>query len=71
MVVAALGAALVGLLVVRLLPGDARRPGWLAASVQLVVGGVVIGGTYLGLAMVLRISEITEVVGMVRRQLGR
>ena len=38
---------------------------------QLVVGGAVIGGTYLGLAMLLRISEITEVVGMVRRRLGR
>ena len=38
---------------------------------QLVVGGVVIGGTYLGLAMLLKIGEITEVVGMVRRRLGR
>ncbi|GAA4568548.1 murein biosynthesis integral membrane protein MurJ [Micromonospora coerulea] len=70
-VVAALGAALVGLLVVRLLPGDPGNLSWLAAAGQLVIGGVVIGGTYLGLAMVLRISEITEVVGMVRRRLGR
>ncbi|MEH0938975.1 murein biosynthesis integral membrane protein MurJ [Micromonospora psammae] len=70
-VVAALGAALVGLLVVNLLPGDPGDLGWLAAAVQLVVGGAVIGGTYLGLAMVLRIGEITEVVGMVRRRLGR
>ncbi|SCG60416.1 murein biosynthesis integral membrane protein MurJ [Micromonospora coxensis] len=69
--VAALGAALVGLLVVALLPGDREDLGWLAAAVQLVVGGAVIGGTYLGLAMVLRIGEITEVVGMVRRRLGR
>ncbi|MEH0969913.1 murein biosynthesis integral membrane protein MurJ [Micromonospora sp. CPCC 205546] len=69
--VAALGAALVGLLVVALLPGDAEDLSWLAAAVQLVVGGAVIGGTYLGLAMVLRIGEITEVVGMVRRRLGR
>ena len=68
--VAALGAALVGLLVVNLLPGD-DTPSWLEAIVQLVVGGAVIGGTYLGLAMVLRIGEITEVVGMVRRRLGR
>ncbi|MGK5441182.1 murein biosynthesis integral membrane protein MurJ [Micromonospora sp. URMC 105] len=70
-VVAALGAALVGLLVVSLLPGDPADLGWLAAALQLVVGGAVIGVTYLGLAMVLRIGEITEVVGMVRRRLGR
>ena len=38
---------------------------------RLVLGGAVIGGTYLGLATVLRIREITEVVGMVRRRLGR
>ncbi|MEV4480135.1 murein biosynthesis integral membrane protein MurJ [Micromonospora coxensis] len=69
--VAALGAALVGLLVVALLPGDREDLSWLAAAAQLVVGGAVIGGTYLGLAMVLRIGEITEVVGMVRRRLGR
>ncbi|MGB2567755.1 murein biosynthesis integral membrane protein MurJ [Micromonospora citrea] len=69
--VAALGAALVGLLVVAVLPGDPEELSWVAAAVQLVVGGAVIGGTYLGLAMVLRIGEITEVVGMVRRRLGR
>ncbi|MGC4788484.1 murein biosynthesis integral membrane protein MurJ [Micromonospora sp. DT178] len=68
--VAALGAAVVGLIVVKLLPGD-DTPSRLEAVVQLVVGGAVIGGTYLGLAMVLRIGEITEVVGMVRRRLGR
>ncbi|MBQ0981787.1 murein biosynthesis integral membrane protein MurJ [Micromonospora sp. M61] len=68
--VAALGSALVGLLVVKLLPGD-DTPSRLEAIVQLVIGGAVIGGTYLGLAMLLRISEITEVVGMVRRRLGR
>ncbi|MEU1358513.1 murein biosynthesis integral membrane protein MurJ [Micromonospora zamorensis] len=67
---AALGAALVGLLVVKLLPGD-DTPSRLEAVAQLVIGGAVIGGTYLGLAMLLRISEITEVVGMVRRRLGR
>ncbi|WP_346537507.1 murein biosynthesis integral membrane protein MurJ [Micromonospora sp. DPT] len=70
-IVAALGAALVGLLVVSLLPGDPADLGWLAAAVQLLIGGAVIGATYLGLAMVLRIGEITEVVGMVRRRLGR
>ncbi|MDG4806904.1 murein biosynthesis integral membrane protein MurJ [Micromonospora sp. WMMD1120] len=68
--VAALGSALVGLLVVKLLPGD-DTPSRLEAVVQLVVGGAVIGGSYLALAMLLRINEITEVVGMVRRRLGR
>ncbi|MEU3454807.1 murein biosynthesis integral membrane protein MurJ [Micromonospora sp. NPDC006766] len=69
--VAALGAALVGLLVVKLLPGEPAHLGWLTAVIQLVVGGAVIGAAYLGLATVLRIGEITEVVGMVRRRLGR
>ncbi|MEU1588566.1 murein biosynthesis integral membrane protein MurJ [Micromonospora sp. NPDC005710] len=68
--VAALGSAVVGLLVVKLLPGD-DTPSRLEAIFQLVVGGAVIGGTYLGLAMLLKIGEITEVVGMVRRRLGR
>ncbi|MGW5560481.1 murein biosynthesis integral membrane protein MurJ [Micromonospora sp. NPDC003944] len=68
--VAALGAALVGLLVINLLPGG-ETPSWAQAVIQLVIGGAVIGGTYLGLAMLLRIGEITEVVGMVRRRLGR
>ena len=70
-VVAALGAALVGLLVLAVLPGDPAKLSWFASAVQLVVGGAAIGGTYLGLAMLLRIGEITEVVGMVRRRLGR
>ncbi|HEX7746593.1 MAG TPA: murein biosynthesis integral membrane protein MurJ [Micromonosporaceae bacterium] len=70
-VLAALGAAAVGFIVVALLPGDPADLSWFAAAVQLIVGGAVIGGTYLGLAMVLRIGEITEVVGMVRRRLGR
>ncbi|WP_406060586.1 murein biosynthesis integral membrane protein MurJ [Micromonospora sp. NBC_00860] len=68
--VAALGSAVVGVLVVKLLPGD-DTPSRLEAIFQLVIGGAVIGGTYLGLAMLLKIGEITEVVGMVRRRLGR
>ncbi|MBX7269742.1 murein biosynthesis integral membrane protein MurJ [Micromonospora sp. Llam7] len=68
--IAALGSALAGLLVVFLLPGD-DTPTRTQAIVQLLVGGAVIGGTYLVLASVLRISEITEVVGLVRRRLGR
>ncbi|MFG1676197.1 murein biosynthesis integral membrane protein MurJ [Micromonospora sp. NPDC049282] len=70
-VLAALGAALVGALVVAVLPGEPEGLSRPAAAVQLVIGGAVIGGTYLGLAMLLRIGEITEVVGMVRRRLGR
>lgn len=69
--VAALGAAVVGLLVVNLLPGDPGHLTRVAAFVRLVVGGGAIGLSYLGLAMLLRIGEITEVVGMVRRKLGR
>ncbi|WP_433345816.1 murein biosynthesis integral membrane protein MurJ [Micromonospora sp. CA-111912] len=68
--VAAAGATVVGLLVVKLLPGD-DAPTLVQSAVQIVVGGAVIGGTYLGLAMVLRIREITEVIGMVRSRLGR
>jgi putative peptidoglycan lipid II flippase len=67
---AALGAAIVGLVVVAVLPGGDRlsRP---EAVAQLVIGGVVIVSTYLGLAMALRIREISDVVGLVRRRLGR
>lgn len=68
--VAALGAALVGLLVVRLLPGRPEELGWFAAAVQLLIGGAAIGLSYLGIAMLLRIGEVTEVVTMVRRRLG-
>lgn len=67
---AALGAALVGLLVVAVLPGG-DTPGRAAAFLQLVVGGAAIGATYLGLATVLRIREISDVVGLVRRRLRR
>jgi putative peptidoglycan lipid II flippase len=68
---AALGAAVVGLIVVNLLPGDAAHLSRLAALARLVVGGAAIGGSYVGLATLLRIREITEVVGMLRRKIGR
>jgi putative peptidoglycan lipid II flippase len=68
--VAALGSALVGLLVLQLLPGD-PTPSRLEAIVQLVIGGAVIGGSYLGLAFLLRIREVGEVVRLVRRKVGR
>jgi putative peptidoglycan lipid II flippase len=69
-VVAAAGAALAGLLAVRLLPGGAG-PTKLEATVQLAVGGMVVGGTYLGLAMLLGVREIHDVLGLVRRKLLR
>ncbi|MEV0153442.1 murein biosynthesis integral membrane protein MurJ [Micromonospora sp. NPDC050686] len=68
---AALGATLVGLLVVALLPGDASALSRGHAFGQLLIGGAAIGLTYLGLAALLRIGEITEVIGMVRRRLAR
>ncbi|MGI5146497.1 murein biosynthesis integral membrane protein MurJ [Plantactinospora sp. CA-294935] len=68
--VAALGATLVGLLVVTLLPGQAIENRWLG-FLEVAIGGAAIGATYLGLALLLRIREITTVFGMVRRRLGR
>ena len=66
---AAIAAAL-GLLVVRLLPGGSEpdRP---AALLQVIVGGAVIMVTYLLAAGALRVREVSQVSGMVRRKLGR
>ncbi|GLH95235.1 murein biosynthesis integral membrane protein MurJ [Phytohabitans aurantiacus] len=68
--IAAVGATVVGIVVVYLLPGDwtPTRP---EAILQLVIGGLVIVGTYIGIALGLKVSEITEVIGMVRRKIGR
>ena len=62
------GAALVCLLVVRLLPG-AAAPTKLQAVVQLIAGAVAIGATYVGLAVLLRLREVNEVLDLVRRRL--
>jgi len=67
---AALGAAAVGLVVVNVLPGDAT-PTRLEALVRLVIGGGAIGATYVGLALLLRVQEINQVISMVRRKIGR
>lgn len=68
--VAAVGAALVGALVVNLLPGgDVLTFG--EGLVQLIVGGLAIGASYLALAMVLRVHEIAAVLGLVKRKLRR
>ncbi len=68
--VAAAVAAGVGLLVVRLLPGGAE-PDRLQALLQLAVGGSAIMLVYLGTAAALRVREVRQVVGTVRRKLGR
>jgi putative peptidoglycan lipid II flippase len=67
---ASLGAALVGLAVGYVLPGDGT-PTKIEAIVRLVVGGTAIAAAYVALAMALRIAEVNEVVGLVRRKLGR
>ncbi|QSB14809.1 murein biosynthesis integral membrane protein MurJ [Natronosporangium hydrolyticum] len=67
-VVAAIAAGGVGWLVVWAVPGGAE-PGKLLAAGQLAAGGLALCLTYLGLALLLRISEVTEVVGLVRRKL--
>jgi len=67
--VAAAGSALAGYLVLLLLP-DSDSADRVIAIARLVVGGAVICLSYLGFAMALRITEVTSVVGMVRRRLG-
>ncbi|MEV4753985.1 murein biosynthesis integral membrane protein MurJ [Micromonospora sp. NPDC049559] len=69
--VAAAGSAVAGLLVLAVLPGDGAHLSWPQAVVRLVIGGVVVGGSYVGLALALKVREISEVVDMVRRRLGR
>ncbi len=68
--VAAAVAAGAGLVVVRLLPGGAE-PGRLEALLQLAAGGSVIMVVYLGTAALLRVREVSQVAGTVRRKLGR
>jgi putative peptidoglycan lipid II flippase len=68
--VAAVVAAALGLLVVHLLPGG-DAPGRGSALLQVVVGATVIIVAYIGAATVLRVHEVSQVVRMVRRKLGR
>lgn len=70
LVAAAIATAL-GLLVVRLLPGAGAPSGRGEALLQLAAGGAVIMVAYLGAATMLRVAEVNQVVGMVRRKLGR
>ena len=67
---AAAVAAAAGWLVVSLLPGSGLPTFW-QAVMQLIVGGMVIVGGYVGLALLLRVHEVSQVIGMVRRKLGR
>jgi putative peptidoglycan lipid II flippase len=67
---AAAVAGALGFLVVRLLPGGAR-PDRLEALLQVAVGGTVIVTVYLATAALLRVREVGQVVGTVRRKLGR
>ena len=69
-VVAGAVAGVLGLLVLRLLPGG-DTPDRLQALLQIVAAGAVILISYLGMAAVLRVPEISQVIGTVRRKLGR
>jgi putative peptidoglycan lipid II flippase len=67
---AAAVAAALGLVVVHVLPGG-DPPGRASSLLQVVVGATVIIVAYVGAATVLRVHEVSQVVGMVRRKLGR
>jgi putative peptidoglycan lipid II flippase len=69
--VAAAVAAGAGLLVVRLMPGAGEPDGRGEAVLQLLAGGSVIVVVYLGVAALLRVREVSQVMGMVRRKVGR
>ncbi|GAA4595140.1 putative peptidoglycan lipid II flippase [Actinoplanes octamycinicus] len=69
--VAAGVAAGLGLLVLHLLPGGSEPDGRIEALVQLIPTGAVILIAYLAGAYLLRVREVTQVVSMVRRKIGR
>ncbi|MFC7276756.1 murein biosynthesis integral membrane protein MurJ [Paractinoplanes rhizophilus] len=69
--IAAAVAAALGLLVVHFLPGAGAPSGRGEAFVQLLAGGAVILIVYLAAATLLRVREVSQVMGMVRRKLGR
>jgi putative peptidoglycan lipid II flippase len=52
------------------MPGGGE-PNRVEALLQLFAGGAVIMICYLGAAALLRVREVSQVVGMVRRKLGR
>lgn len=67
---AAAPAALLAWLVTRLLVAVLGQ-GKVASLAELAVGGVVLVVCYFGAALLLKVREVSEVVGMVRRKLGR
>jgi putative peptidoglycan lipid II flippase len=69
--VAAALAAVAGILVVRLMPGAGSPGGRGEALLQLLAGGAVILLVYLATAALLRVREVSQVMTMVRRKLGR
>jgi putative peptidoglycan lipid II flippase len=70
MVGAAAIAALVAWLVTQLLVAVLGQ-GKVASLAELAAGGAVLLVCYFGAAFLLRVREVSEVVGMVRRKLGR
>jgi len=42
-----------------------------ASYVELVLGGIVLIGTYIGVAFALRVQEVRDLAGMLRARLGR
>lgn len=69
--IAAAVATVLGVIVVRLLPGGAAPNGRAEALLQVAVGSVVILAAYLGAAIALRVREVHQVIGMVARRLRR
>jgi putative peptidoglycan lipid II flippase len=68
--IAAAVAAVPTWLVVYLLD-RALGDGKVGSAVQLVVGGVVLLAAYVGMALALRVREVSELFGMLRGRLGR
>jgi len=68
--VAAVGATVVGLAVIYVLPGG-WTPSMSEAFLQLFVGGLAIGGTYVAIALGLKVNEINSVFALVRRKIRR
>jgi putative peptidoglycan lipid II flippase len=71
LLIAAAGAAGVTFAVTLLVPGLTAAHGVVGSLLQCVVIGLVGLGVLLGLAKVMRISELTEVVDTITRRLGR
>jgi putative peptidoglycan lipid II flippase len=69
MVIAAVVGAGLGLVVLTVIDSVIDWHGPLASAIQLVIAAIVMLPVYVGLARVLRIHEVTDVVGMVTSRL--